>query len=154
MANTSPKSSPNTSPTLTPRLVVSNSAEAIVFYREVFGAKELERYASPNGVVIHAAISIGDAVISLADAHLDWYPPAQADGSPILLTLRCDDPDATAKRAEDHGATILIPVADRFYGHREGRIQDPFGHLWILSRVVREMSPAEIQSAVDNFDLS
>jgi len=135
---------------LTPRLIVSSANEAIAFYQEVFGAEELERYTSPSGVVVHAAISIDGATISLADAHLDWYPPMREEGSPILLTLVCDDPDATAKRAEKLGATILIPIADRPYGRREGRIRDPFGHLWILSRVLKEMSPAEIQAAVDH----
>ena len=31
------------SPVLTPRLIVSSSADAITFYSKVFGAKELER---------------------------------------------------------------------------------------------------------------
>ena len=142
---------PDESPVLTPRLIVSSSADAITFYEKVFGAKELERYSSPDGLVIHAVISIRGAVVSLADAHDDWYPPERPEGSPVLMTLMCDDPDSVAKLAEQHGAKILIPVADRFYGHREGRIKDPFGHLWILSRITKKMTPAEIQRGVDEF---
>jgi PhnB protein len=48
-------------------------------------------------------------------------------------------------------ALKVIPVADRFYGHREGRIRDPFGHLWILSKPIEEMSPEDIQRGVDEF---
>lgn len=139
------------SPILTPRLVVSSSADAIAFYEKVFGAKELERYTTPEGLVVHAAISIRGAIVSLADAHDDWYPDERPEGSPVLMTLICDDPDSVAERAEQHGATILIPVADQFYGHREGRIRDPFGHLWILSRITKKMTPAEIQRGVDKF---
>ena len=89
--------------------------------------------------------------MSLADAHEDWYPPQRPEGSPILLTLRCEDPDAVAERARQLGAKIIIPVAERFYGSREGRIQDPFGHLWILSRPTQAKTSAEIQQGVDQF---
>ena len=101
--------------------------------------------------MLHAAISIRGAIVSLADAHDDWYPPARPEGSPVLMTLMCDDPDLVAQRAEENGATILIPVADQFYGHREGRIRDPFGHLWILSRITKKVSPEDIQRGVDEF---
>ena len=140
------------SPVLIPRLIVSSAVDAIAFYEKVFGAEEVERYTTPEGLVVHAAISIRGAIVSLADAHEDWYPPQRPEGSPVLMTLTCDDPDAVARRAEEHGATILIPVADRFYGHREGRIRDPFGHLWILSRTIERMSPKEIQHAVDELE--
>ncbi|MEL7371674.1 MAG: VOC family protein [Myxococcota bacterium] len=138
---------------LTPRLIVSSAIDAIAFYRAVFGAEELERYATPDGFVVHAMLSIRGACISLADARDGWYPPAQSEGAPVLMTLTCEDPDAVAALAERHGAKILIPVGDQFYGHREGRIRDPFGHLWILSRLTKIMTPAEIQKQVDAFDL-
>ena len=140
-------------PVITPRLICSSSADAIAFYTEVFGAKELERYANPEGIVVHAAISIRGAVINLADAAPDWgnHSPEQLGGSAVLMTLTCDDPDAVATHAAERGATIVIPIEDRFYGHREGRIRDPFGHLWILSKVIKQMSPEEIQRGVDAF---
>lgn len=137
------------SSTLVPRLIVARSPDAISFYEAVFGAKELERYTSPSGLVVHAAISIRGAILSLADAHDDWYPPPRPEGSPVLMTLSCDDPDAVAQRAEQHGAAILLPVADRFYGRREGRIRDPFGHLWILSKPIEDVSPEDIRRGID-----
>ncbi len=139
----------NELPVLTPRLIVSSTDRAITFYENVFGAEELERYTTPDGTVVHAAISIRGAILSLADAKDDWYPPVRPDGSPVLLTLMCDDPDAVAQLAVEHGAEILIPVDDRFYGHREGRIKDPFGHLWFVSRVLEKRSPEEVQQGVD-----
>jgi len=33
-------------------------------------------------------------------------------------------------------ADVVVPNKDRPYGKREGRIRDPFGHLWILSQQV------------------
>lgn len=137
-------------PKLTPRLIVESSAEAIDFYRDVFGAEELERYATPDGKVVHAAISVDGAVIALADETPEWHneAPARLGGSPVILTLMCDDPDAIAELAVTRGARVVFPIDDQFYGHREGRIVDPFGHVWILSKIVRKMSPQEIQRAV------
>lgn len=66
-------------------------------------------------------------------------------GSGSLLTLVVDDPDAVAEAMVDGGARVLIPVEDRYYGRREGRLRDPFGHLWILSRQVEDLSPDEIR---------
>ena len=143
---------PDDLPVLTPRLIVSSSVDAIAFYEKVFGAEEVERYTSPEGLVVHAAISIRGAIVSLADAHEDWYPAERPEGSPVLMTLTCHDPDSVAQRAEEHGGTILIPVADRFYGRREGRIRDPFGHLWILSKPLKPMSPEDIQQGFDELE--
>jgi PhnB protein len=49
------------------------------------------------------------------------------------------------------GAKVIFPVRDHFYGHRAGRIQDPFGHLWILSKVLETLSPEEVQRRMDAF---
>ena len=42
-----------------------------------------------------------------------------------------------------------MPVADMFWGDRYGVIEDPFGHRWSIATPVRQMTPAEIQAAVD-----
>ena len=47
------------------------------------------------------------------------------------------------------GGKIVIPVADQFYGYRSGRIQDPAGHLWIVSKLIEEVSPQEMQKRMD-----
>jgi uncharacterized glyoxalase superfamily protein PhnB len=135
-------------PILTPRLVVPSADDAIRFYQAAFGAQLIERYAMPDGHVVHAALSIRGAVFSLAQAKAEWGldDPKTRGGSPVLLTLNTPDPDATCARAVEEGARVVIPIADRFYGYREGRIADPFGHLWILSKQTENLSPAEIEA--------
>lgn len=32
------------------------------------------------------------------------------------------------------GGTVIIPIEDRLYGKREGRVRDPLGHLWVVSQ--------------------
>ena len=132
-------------PILTPRLIVADADAAIAFYQVAFGAELLERYEM-NGSVVHAALQIRGAVFSIAQANADWgmMPPAP-DPASYLLTLMVDDPDATCARAVSLGAEVKIPIDDRPYGHREGRLADPFGHLWVLSKVIEDLSPEEIQ---------
>ncbi|MGF1470090.1 MAG: VOC family protein [Sandaracinaceae bacterium] len=140
-----------TTPTLTPRLVVRSSADAIDFYAHAFGAEELERFTTPDGVVVHAAIRIGDAVVALADRSDDNQSPDDLGGSTVILTLIVDDPDAVAARAVERGARIVFPIEDQFYGHREGRIRDPFGHLWIVSKIIEELDAETIQKRTEGW---
>src|SRR5271156_1451440 len=41
----------------------------IAFLKRAFGAQELSKYASPDGVVHHAQIRIGDSVVEMGEAH-------------------------------------------------------------------------------------
>ena len=43
-----------------------------------------------------------------------------------------------------------MEIKDRPYGKREGRIRDPFGHLWVLSTTVGQLSPTEIERRVNS----
>lgn len=135
-------------PTLTPRLVVEGADRAIECYREVFGARLLERYATNEGQVVHAALAVGEAVFSITEENLGagTRAPPRLGGSPVLFTLVVDDPDAVGAKLVAAGGEVLIPIEDRVYGHREGRLADPFGHLWILSKVIEELSPEEIEA--------
>lgn len=39
-----------------------------------------------------------------------------------------------AGRMVDAGARVVFPVDDHGYGYLDGRLADPFGHLWIVSQ--------------------
>jgi PhnB protein len=129
---------------LVPHLIVSGAERAIDFYVQVFGARERDRYVDA-GRVVHAALVFAGTTFTLSEEHREWHnlAPSSIGGSAVVLRLTVDDPDATAARAVERGAKIVFPVADQYYGRREGRIQDPFGHLWIVSRLIEELSPDE-----------
>jgi PhnB protein len=139
--------------TLTPRLVVRDALAAIDFYTRAYGAELLERYAMPDGHVVHALLGIGDARFSVAEEAPDWdtLGAQTIGGSPVILQLSVDDSDATAARAVELGAKVAFPIQDQFYGRREGRIRDPFGHLWIFGRVIEEVSPDEMERRIAAF---
>ena len=130
-----------------PRLVIDRVDAAITFYAAVFGATLLERYVDASEVVVHAAIQIGSSVISLVEEVTKWQLLAATSmgGSPVLLHLTLPDPDAACERAVALGGTVLIPIADRPYGKREGRLRDPFGHLWILSCPIETLTKEQIR---------
>jgi PhnB protein len=139
--------------TLAPYLVVDGAAQAIAFYARAFGAKETMRLAEPGGRIGHAEITIGDALVMLADEHpeMNIRGPKALGGSPVTLHVQVDDVDAVAARAVAAGATVVFPVKDQFYGERSGRFEDPFGHIWILSTHVEDVSPEELQRRYDDY---
>lgn len=120
---------------LSPKLLVSDADAAIDFYTRSLGARVSLRVADDHGVVSHAELEIDSDSFALAQSveEWGWHSPESAGGSPVLIVLTSDDPDATADRMIQHGAELLIPVEDRPYGKRQGRMRDPFGHLWVIS---------------------
>ena len=137
--------------TVSVSLVVGDAKAAMAFYGTVFGAKELYRLTLPDGGIAHAEFKIGDTVVMIADENPQWgnKGPATLGGSPVVLNVMVDDPDATVAKAGAAGGKVLVPVADQFYGYRCGRIQDLDGHLWIVSKLIEEVSPDEMQKRMD-----
>ncbi len=120
---------------LHPRLVVEDADRAVAYYETALGARLLERFTDGDGRVVHARLGIGGGEISLAEQVPAWglLGPGALGGSAVLLHLTVANCDAVGDRMTEHGGEVVIPIADRPYGKREGRIRDPFGHLWIVS---------------------
>jgi PhnB protein len=134
---------------VTPYLVVKGAAQAIDYYKKVFGAVETVRMPGPDGRIGHAELKIGNSHIMLADENPSMGAGhTSADtvgGSPVSLYVYLPDVDAAIKRATTEGAKLLKPVQDQFYGDRSGFIQDPFGHLWGIATHVEDVSPQEMK---------
>ena len=132
---------------LTPYIAVKGAANAIAFYKKVFGAKEEFRLEDQDKRIGHAEISIGDGRLMLSDEYPDFgaLAPPSSGGTPVKLHLYVEDVDATMKKAESAGATVLRPAQDQFHGDRSGMIADPFGHQWFLATRKENVSPQEMQ---------
>ena len=134
---------------VTPYLVVKGAAQAIEYYKKVFGATETVRMDMPDGKVGHAELKIGNSHIMLADENPSMgqgYSSAATIGaSPVSLYVYIPDVDRVVERAVSEGAKLLRPVADQFYGDRSGFIQDPFGHLWGVATHVEDVAPQELK---------
>jgi len=132
---------------VTPYLVVKGAAEAIDFYKKVFGAVEIMRMPQPDGRIGHAELRIGDSHVMLADEfpEMEVVGPGTLGNTSVGLLLYVDDVDKTVERAVALGATIKKPVADQFYGDRNGTIEDPFGHKWTVAVHVEDVSTEEME---------
>jgi PhnB protein len=138
--------SQESTPAVMPYLGVKDAAAAIEFYKQAFGAVEREPFPAADGTVAHAGIEIGGSMVMLAEENPDWgnVSPTSLGGTTVRLHLYVDDVDAVFARALALGAVERIPVADQFYGDRSGRLEDPFGHQWILATRVEEVSRDEM----------
>ena len=130
-----------------PYLYIRGAAEAIDFYKKVFGATERMRMPQPDGRIGHAEILFGDSVIMLADEHpeKEIHSPKHFGGSPISLMLYVEDCDAVYQQALSAGAKSLREPADQFYGDRMAGVEDPFGFQWWLGTHIKDVSMEEMQ---------
>ena len=131
---TQPDPIPSSADTITPYLVVRGAAEAIEFYKKVFGAVETSRVAD-GARIGHAEMRIGQSPVMLADEYPEHkiVGPRALGGSPVRLQVETRDVDAVAARAAAAGAKILQPPTDQPYGERNTKLEDRFGHVWIFS---------------------
>jgi PhnB protein len=128
-----------------PRLSYIDAAKAIEFYKKAFGATETMRFENELGLP-HAELLIGDSIIMLAD---EWpeggrYSAETTGSSPVSMVIHVPDVDNFVEHAVAAGAKLQGPIADQFYGHREGNLLDPFGYSWNISTVKEEMSVDEM----------
>jgi PhnB protein len=133
--------------TLTTYLTVENAADAIDYYKDVFGAKERIRMEAPDGKIGHAELEIGDSLLMLSDAFpgATSRPPTELGGTTAGAFMYVEDVDGVVKRAVESGATITMEIADQFWGDRFGSITDPFGHSWSIATHVEDVPPEEIE---------
>jgi PhnB protein len=122
------------------RLIVQDPDRSSAFYQEALGAEQVFR-APPIGdgrpsVVDHR---MGDFLLRVSPAVTEWgwLSPSDLGGSPVLIEMEVDDPDAVGERMVAHGAEVVVPIENQAFGKRSGRIRDPFGHLWILTGELR-----------------
>lgn len=122
-----------------PHLVVDNAVAAIEFYKRAFGAVEEGRHMADDGKrVMHASLKIGGQPLFLNDDFPEMCggkpsTPKALSGTPVTMHLDCPQVDALWAQATAAGATIVMPLADQFWGDRYGIVRDPFGHQWSMA---------------------
>lgn len=138
-------------------LIVEDAAKAIEFYGKAFGAEEIYRLpmkdAEGRDKVGHAEIRIGDTQLMLSDEWPDMQAlgPNKRGGPTATFVIYGPDADAAWERAVSAGAKPDRPVKEEFWGDRMGTVVDPFGHKWTLGTHVRDVSPEEMQKAMEEW---
>ncbi|MFF8537521.1 VOC family protein [Streptomyces sp. NPDC015532] len=128
-------------------LTTRGTHEASAWYQRAFGAAEFTRLVVPGGRLIHVQIRIGTLTLMPADEfpEMESFGPGHFGGTYGAIYLHVDDVDDTWQRAVGAGATVIRSLNDTFWGEREGRLLDPFGHPWRLTQHLRDVTLAELQ---------
>jgi uncharacterized glyoxalase superfamily protein PhnB len=109
-------------------------AEPLIgFLKRAFGAQELRKYASPDGVVHHAEIRLGDSVVEMGEAHGVY------ETMPAMFYLYVPNVDDVYRQAVAAGATSFQEPTDQFYGDRSAAVKDNFGNKWYIATHVKDV---------------
>jgi PhnB protein len=140
---------PTATHTITPHIVVEEAERAVAFYRDAFGAIELNRIPTPDGRLMSVQLRIGDALLHVADEfpEMGVLAPPSIGGTAVILALDVADAEAVFAQAVAAGAEIRQPLQDMFWGDRHGQLDDPFGHRWNIDQHLRDVPHEEIVAA-------
>ena len=130
--------------TFVPVLSVSSGITDIEFYKNAFGAEQQWRINNPDGTVHVAAFLINGVQFRLHEEGSLTPSPDKAKGTKDTIDLVVDDVHAVVAKATEAGAALVSPVKDYEYGYRQGEIRDPFGHCWLIEKLLNA-------GALDNF---
>jgi PhnB protein len=134
---------------ITAHIVVQGAERAAAFYRDAFGAEEIERIPTPDGRLMSVQMRLNGDVLHIADEfpEMGVLAPPSLGGTAVVLALDVADADAVFAQALAAGAQIRQPLADMFWGDRHGQLDDPFGHRWNVSQHLRDVPHDEVVAA-------
>lgn len=134
---------------ITAHIVVQGADRAAVFYRDAFGAEEIERIPTPDGRLMSVQMRLNGDVLHIADEfpEMGVLAPPSLGGTPVVLALDVADAEAVFAQAVTAGARVRQPLSDTFWGDRHGQLDDPFGHRWNVSQHLRDVPHDEVVAA-------
>jgi PhnB protein len=121
-------------PDLQPYLHPLRAEPVISFLKRAFGAElSGQPHASPDGVVHHAMIKVGDSYMEMGEAQGPYQPIKS------MFYLYVPNVDAVYKTALAAGAKAMQEPADQPYGDRVGAVTDVFGNQWWIATRVKDV---------------
>lgn len=129
---------------ISPYLVFSGDCEAAFkFYAQclagkitammTFAGTPMEAHAAPEwrAKILHASLSVGEAVLMGSDAPPDRFERPQ--GFSVSLALK-DVAEAEQKfHALAEGGSVRMPIQQTFWAKRFGMLVDKFGIPWMIN---------------------
>ena len=102
---------------------------AIAFLDRAFGIAEHALHRSPDGVLQHGELRLGDGIVIIGTDRDDEFATS---GTQLLYVglERADEIDALHARAAAAGAEIVKAPIDTDYGSRDFAAKDPEGNIW------------------------
>jgi len=120
--------------TVNPYLHPLRAEPVIGFLKRAFGAQEVAKHASPDGVVHHAEIRVGDSMVEMGEAHGKYEP------MPAMFYLYVPNVDAAYRQALAAGAKALHEPTDQPYGDRSSAVTDAFGNTWYIATHIKDVT--------------
>jgi PhnB protein len=105
----------------------------ISFLKRAFNAQEVTKYASPDGVVHHASVRVGDSVVEMGEAQ------GKYETMPAMFYLYVPNVDDVYRQAVAAGATSFQEPTDQFYGDRSAGVKDDFGNKWYIATHIKDV---------------
>jgi PhnB protein len=121
-----------------PQLFIPGGVKDIDFYSRAFGAVELRRWMNDDGSIHVAELVIGGALFHLHEESQakGSLSPQRGNGTTVLVGLFTPEMDALMNRAIAAGGKVVSPAQDYDYDYRQGEIEDPFGHRWLIQKKI------------------
>ena len=116
---------------VTPFLHPIGAAGLIEFMKQAFAAEEISREQSPEGMIHHALVRIGNSMIEMGEAH------GEAQPMPPALFVNVENLEETYTRALDAGATSLQAPTTQAYG-RTAWVKDSWDNVWYLTAPIEK----------------
>jgi PhnB protein len=121
-------------PDVQPYLHPLRAEPVMNFLQRAFGARDLGRYASPDGVVHHMTLKIGESYLEMGEAQGPYQPMAS------MFYLYVPDCDGVYRNALSAGATSISEPLDQPYGDRSGAVKDAFGNTWYIATHIKDVT--------------
>ncbi len=130
-----------------------NCKEAVDFYKQTFGAELTEKpVPTPDRKgIMHAMLKLGNSHIMMADAWPGHWEQGPRQNATASLWCYVEDCDALYNRAVEAGCEVMEEMMDAFWGDRNGKIKDPFGHCWSFASQKWILTPEELEERMQEW---
>ena len=110
---------------VSPYFIVPQAQRFAELMKALFNAKDLRRYAMPDGTIMHAELMLDDSVIMLGEAS-EKFPAV-----PIVMHVYVPDVDAAYGKAIELGCEAVEPPKQREGDpDRRASFKDYAGNWW------------------------
>lgn len=121
--------------TIVPTLRYENAPQMIDWLCEAIGFQRHLVIEDDAGSIVHAQLTLGDAMIMIGSARDDEFgahqrTPGALGGTTQSPYIIVDDPDALAAKVASAGARVIYGPHSPPHGGRDFGCLDPEGHLW------------------------
>ncbi len=123
-------------------MVVSDSLKALALYESVFETERVEVTNYEKGLN-EAVFTMYGTRFHLLDENPEYQliAPKPGDPKPMWINILVPDIAATYKKAMEADCTEIQPITELpDFGVINALFTDPFGYIWMLHQIVREVS--------------